>query len=114
MPATYDMVRRKALGRSGVMGDRSEGTPSLPVGRKLMARLRVDGETLVVKVNADERPWLLEDFPDAFFLADHYRDHPYVLVHLPAVAQNKLWPLLERAWRMLASRRQIATRAATA
>ena len=107
MPATYQDVLRIALALPGVSEGRSYGTPSLHVGRKFIARLRDEDAALVIKVDVARRAKLLRDAPDTFFLEDHYRDHPYVLVHLPAVAADELRRVVEGAWRMVASKRQI-------
>ena len=109
MPFTYDQVRRAALALPGVSEGRAYGGPSLHVGRKFLARLREDGETLVLKVALGKRDHLLESAPDAFFLTDHYRPHPYVLVNLLAVESGTLRPLIEEAWRMIASKRAISS-----
>ena len=104
MALTYDEVRRIALAFPGVREGRAYGGPSLHVGRKFLGRLREDGETLVLKVALDERAGLLERSPHAFFLTDHYRAHPYVLVNLLAIESRALRRLIERAWYMTASK----------
>lgn len=97
-----------ALAFPGVSEGRAYGGPSLHVGRKFLGRLREDGETLVLKVAFAERDSLLESAPDAFFLTDHYRPHPYVLVNLLSVESGTLRRLIERAWHMTASKRAIS------
>jgi hypothetical protein len=37
-----------------------------------------------------------------FFITDHYRDHPWVLVRFSAVDPRALPDLIERAWRLVA------------
>ena len=108
MASTYDEVRQIALTFPGVSEGHAYGTPSLHVGRKFLARLREDDETLVLKVALDERDSLLNRAPDAFFLTEHYRAHPYVLVNLLAVESGTLQRLIEQAWRMTASKRAIS------
>ncbi len=108
MSATYDDVRRLALAFPGVIEGQAYGGPSLHVGRKFLGRLREDRETFVLKINPAGRESLLEKMPDAFFLTDHYRPHPLVLVNLLAVTTPVLGRLIEEAWRMLASKRVLA------
>ena len=79
------------------------------MGRKFLSRLKEDGETLVLKIDPATRDALLERMPDAFFPTDHYRPHPYVLGNLLAANRSVLQPLIEQAWRMVASKRVIAT-----
>lgn len=80
------------------------GTPALRVRGKLFARLKEDGETLVLRVDAADREALMRAAPDAFFITDHYRDYPWVLVRLAAVDRSRLGELLEDAWRRAAPR----------
>jgi hypothetical protein len=108
MSFTYDQVRQFALTLPGVLEGRAYGGPSLHVGRKFMGRLREDGETLVLKIDPAKRARLMEREPDAFFLTEHYRPHPYVLIDLLAVNPSTLRKLIEEAWRMVAPKRMIS------
>ena len=86
----------------------SYGTPALRVRGRFFARLREDGETLVVKMNLFERQYLMDADPEVFFITDHYRDHPSVLVRLPLVQRAQLAERLEDAWRIAAPKRLAA------
>ena len=81
---------------------KSYGTPALKVRNKLLARLKEDGETLVLRTDLVARQILTQADPDTFFFTDHYRDYPLVLVRLPRLARAALPDLLERAWRQVA------------
>src|SRR5258708_7599405 len=107
MPATYDRVRQLALALPGVVEGMSYGTPSLHVGRKFMARLKEDGETLVIKTTPERRAHLMAEKPDTFFLTDHYRNSPMVLVNLLSVRGETLHELVDHAWRLTASKKMI-------
>jgi len=96
----YADVTRLALKLPGVEEETSYGTPALKVRGKLMARLKVDGETLVLKTTFDDRDRLLAAAPDVLFLTDHYRSHPWILVRLPKIDRNFLQDLIEEAWRL--------------
>ena len=48
---TYETAVRLAMALPGVEEGTSYGTPSLKVRKKLLTRLREDGETLVVRVD---------------------------------------------------------------
>lgn len=108
MPSTYEVARRHALTLPGVEEGRSYGTPSLHVGKKLMARLREDGETMVVKVDPADRARFFEREPDTFFTTDHYKDHPVMLVHLLAIHEDALRRVIEGAWRCVVPKRLLA------
>ncbi len=98
------------MGRSlpGVEEGRSYGTAALKVRGKLIARLREDIDTLVVRTDFIEREHLLRAMPAVFYLTDHYRDYPWVLVRLSAVSREQLQELLVEAWRRVAPRRLLA------
>ena len=67
-----------------------------------------DGETLVVRLPMEERAALIEGNPDVFSVTDHYRNYAAVLVNLLAVNRETLGRMIEGAWRLQASRTQVA------
>ena len=105
---TFDDIRKIALRWPEVVDGTSYGTPALKVRNKLLARLKEDGETLVMPgVPQDERDMLVDSRPSPFFFTDHYRDYPIVLIRLPAADRATVTPLLRRQWRALASKRAL-------
>ena len=102
---TFDDVRRIALTWVEVEDGTSYGTPALKVRKKMLARLKEDGDSLVMPgVPQDERDMLVARQPDMFYVTDHYRDYPIVLIRLSKAKRGTLEPLLRRRWRMLASK----------
>jgi hypothetical protein len=87
----------------------SYGTPALRVRGRHFARLREDGETLVIKTNLFARHFLLESHPEVYYLTDHYRDYPYVLARLARISTEQLEERLEEAWRLAAPKRLVKT-----
>jgi hypothetical protein len=55
-------------------------------------------------VNFIDREILIQSAPDVFFITDHYRDYPWVLLRFVAVEPRSLPELIERAWRLVASK----------
>ena len=108
-PVTLETVRALALALPETEEGTSYGTPAFRVHKKFFARLREDGETLVVKVDLDEREVLMEAHPEVFFITDHYRGYPLMLVRLPAVEREQLRELLEEAWRRSAPKKLAAS-----
>jgi hypothetical protein len=108
---TWRTVLEWAADLPGVEEGLCYGTPALYVRKRILARLREDGETVAIKVDFLDRDVLLEADPVAFFLTDHYRPYPMVVMRLakarPAVARQ----LLEEAWRRAAPKSLVATRA---
>jgi hypothetical protein len=99
------MARGLALGMPGVVEGPSYGTPGYRVKGKLFARLREDGETLVVGIDQDLRDGFLQANPDAFFVTDHYRNYDWMLVRLPVVTRDELQDMLRLAWSRKAPKR---------
>ena len=100
----FETAREIALGLPGVEEGTSYGTPAFRVRKKLIARQHQDGVSLVVRTDFDAREALLRAKPRSFFLTDHYRAYPYVLVRLGAVSKKDLAAVLAEAWRLCASR----------
>jgi hypothetical protein len=79
--------------------------PALKVRDKVFARLREDGETLVVWTDFLEREALTQGDPETFFITPHYEDYPLVLIALEYVDAEELRELLIGSWRYRAPKR---------
>lgn len=104
---TYETVRRVGLRLPGVEEGVSYGTPALRVKGRLFVRLKEDGETIVLRSDLAERGHLIAAAPSIFYLTDHYRDYPWVLVRMAEVDPADLETLLTDAWRKVAPKRLI-------
>jgi hypothetical protein len=105
----YDDLRAFALALPGVEEAPSHGGwPVLKVGKQFFMTLKEDGETLVLKIADDfERQFLLDSQPDIYYLTDHYRGWPGLLVRLPPADMDDLRELAERVWRRIAPKRAV-------
>ena len=101
-------MRQIALALPGVEEATSYRTTAFKVNGKLLARFHQDGESLVVKVEYAAREVLMGANPKTFYITDHYRCWPWVLVRLSNVDESLLRCVIEDAWRSLASKRAIA------
>lgn len=101
----FDEVRRVALALPGVEEGTSYGTPAFRVRGKFFARLREDGESLVLKCNLFERKYLLDDLPDVFYITDHYREYPAVLVRIATAPPELMRERMEASWRIVAPKK---------
>jgi hypothetical protein len=102
---TFDDVRSIALAWPEVEDGTSYGTPALKVRKKMLVRLREDGDSLVMPgVPPDERDMLVESQPKQFYFTEHYRDYPMVLIRLSKAKRRAVEPLLRRRWQALASK----------
>ncbi len=105
---SFAAVRRVALALPGVEEGPCYGTPGFRVRGKFLARLREDGETLAIRCSDEEREFRLQTDPAAFFITDHYRGHPAVLIRLAAIDPAALREIFEHAWRKQAPKRLVA------
>ncbi|MGY3485339.1 hypothetical protein ACVW1C_003222 [Bradyrhizobium sp. USDA 4011] len=105
---TFDDVRTLVLAWPEVEDGSSYGTPALKVRKKMLVRLKEDGDSLVMPgVPPDERDMLVERRPKMFYFTDHYRAYPIVLIRLSKTTRATVEPLLRRHWRTLASKKAV-------
>ena len=102
MSANFDTVRELALALPNVEDGGDASAPALRVKGKLLAWLRDDPEILAVKTSPINREYLLRADPKVFFMTDHYRDYPIVLIRLSRIGRQQLAEVLEEAWRQVA------------
>lgn len=103
----YEDVRAIALTFAGVADHITHGTPSLKVGGKFVLREREPGVLALRRPTIDERDMLLEADPRLFFITDHYRDYPYVLIRLDGLDPDRFKGLFGTIWRELALKRHV-------
>lgn len=105
----YQRVLALAAQFPGVEDTRAYGTPCIKVKGKVMARLRTEAEGgLALRCDFPERHMLLQADPRAFYVTDHYKDWPMVLINLAEVRWDAMPGLVEAAWRMVAPPRLVA------
>ena len=105
----FDIVKTVGLGLPGVeAATKYDGSPVLKLDGCFMAGLAThpsaEPDTLVVRVDLDERELLLEDAPDTYYITDYYRRYPVVLVRLSCVDRSALSDLLAVSWRLTAAK----------
>jgi hypothetical protein len=99
----YDRFLRIALALPGTESSTSYGTPSVKVKGKLLSRWRTEAEgALAIRCDFLDRQILLLAQPDVFFLTDHYRDYPMILMRLDKASRQGMTDAVERAWRLVA------------
>jgi hypothetical protein len=93
----------------GVEVGTTYNTPALKVRGKVFACIAshksAEPDTLVTIVGFDERERLIAADPDTYYLKDHYRTYPTVLVRLRKVHPDALRDLLHLAWRFVSASR---------
>jgi hypothetical protein len=109
VPVTEDDVRRVALSLPETTEKPSYGTPGFRVKDKLFARIREEGDVLVVFVADEaEKFALIESDAKKFFTTPHYDGYPTVLVRFGAVDVDELRELFTDSWRLKAPKRVLA------
>lgn len=97
---TQKTVRRIALALPKADERPCYGTPGFYVRKKIFARLLEDGDSVVLKIDYDRRDVLMKSDPQTFFITEHYRNYPMMIVRLSAVDEAELRELLEGAWQI--------------
>jgi hypothetical protein len=84
----------------------SYGKPSFFIAKKFFTRLRDEDASIVWIVGSiDERDHLLEMDTKTYFITEHYRDYPAVLVRIAKIDKTMLRKILERRWRAIAPKK---------
>ena len=101
----FDRVRTLGLALPDVeSGTKYDGSPVLRRGASFMAGLALhrsaDPGTLVVRADVDDRDAMIADAPDTYYLTDHYRRHPVILVRLSGIDRDGLRDVLLMSWRL--------------
>lgn len=79
------------------------GTAAFYVRKKLLVRMKEDNVTLMVHA-PDRDEWTIKD-PVTFFITDHYKNYPSVLVNLVTVNKKDLSSILFEAWKSRAGKK---------
>ena len=107
---TFATVREAALRLPDVEESILHGAPSLKVSGRLLAcpalHKSAEPNSLMVKMDLEDRNRLLETQPNIYYVTDHYVNHPAVLVRLEELDRKSLTVLLETAWRFVTSKKQ--------
>ena len=97
----------KAIGlsfRGVAAGIKYDGSPVLKAGGCFMAGLAThpsaEPGSLVVRMDLEQRDWLLDEAPDTYYVTDYYRPYPIVLVRLARVNHDALRDLLAVSHRL--------------
>ncbi len=85
---------------------------ALKVGGKNFAHMSPHEEgALVVRVDPEERPQLLDSNPKLYFVTPHYESYPRLLIRLKPARIDDIRDLIEDSWLIAAPTRLAKTRA---
>ncbi|GAA4944204.1 hypothetical protein HD597_006510 [Nonomuraea thailandensis] len=107
---TEDDVRGLALALPETSEKLMYGTPAFYVRGRWFARIKEEGDLLVLPVaSLEDKQELIAAEPGTFGSTPHYDGHAVVLVRFGAVDAGELGELLTDAWRLRAPRRLAAS-----
>jgi hypothetical protein len=97
----FDAVRKIGLALPGVEIGTAYGSPALKMRGKLMAGIpthrSAEPNSLVVRVDFEDRAEFLAAAPDVYYVTDHYIDYNAVLVRMSRITPDVLRDLLGMA-----------------
>lgn len=97
---TFKQALKIAQSLGNVEESTSYGTAAIKIGGKLIARLKEDGDSLVVGTTFEERAEMMAADPETYYITDHYLNAPWVLVRLSRVHPDALRDLLGGALKL--------------
>lgn len=104
-PIDFNTVRSIGLSLPDVEEGTAYGSPALKLRGKLMTCLpthrSAERNSLAVRIEFDKRSVLMQAVPETYYLTDHYRNHPVVLVRLSRISLGELRNLLEMSWQFV-------------
>ena len=107
--ADWDTVRELARVFPEAEEDISHSQPAFRVRGKLFAWMSPHEQgAFVVRVDPDEKEFLIQSQPEVYFSTPHYAGYPAVLVHLDRIDRDELAERIEDAWLLRAPKRVAA------
>jgi hypothetical protein len=104
---TFDTVRELGSVLPDVVDGTAYGSPALKLNGKLLACVptnkSADANSIVVRIDPEQRTELLRQDPNVYYITDHYAPHPTVLVRLSKIGRDDLKALLRDAHRFVLS-----------
>jgi hypothetical protein len=101
----FDTVRHIGLALAGVEESTAFGQPALKIHGKLLATLpanrSAEPDSILVRMDFDDRAELLAAEPDVYYVTDHYVGYDAVLVRLSRVNPDVLVDLLGMAYKFM-------------
>ena len=104
-----ELIKDLAQKLPGAEMSTSYGTPSVKARKKLILRLHQKEDAIVMMVDTvEEQQALIESDPMTFYITDHYQGYAAVLIR-PTIDPEVFFDLMEKAWRRIAKKLDIAT-----
>jgi hypothetical protein len=105
---TFDTVRKLGLALPEVEESTMYGAAALKVRGKLLTcpaiNKSAERNSLAVRIDFEQQAELIGAAPDIYYLTDHYRNYPVVLVRLSRISSGALHDLLLMSWKFVTSK----------
>jgi hypothetical protein len=86
----------------------SYGKPAFTVAGKFFTRVRPEDNSIVMIVDSiDQRDMMLELDPKTYFITDHYKNYPSILIRMDRVTPEEVRIMLDRRWRKIAPKKLV-------
>ncbi len=112
----FETVRTIGLSLPRVEDGKAYGSPALKIQGNLLACIpthrSAKPDSLAVRIDFTSRSVLLASTPATYYLTDHYRNYPVILVRLSTIEIDALRNLLETASQFVSARHPRRTRKA--
>jgi hypothetical protein len=102
MSVSWTKVQAIVRELPGTEESSAHGRSGFKVGKKFLLAFNEEENAIGIRISMDERELLMEQAPEIYYVTDHYRPYPAVLVSLARVSEKELRQLIERRWRDLA------------
>jgi hypothetical protein len=98
----FDTVREIGRSLDGVVDGTAYGAPALKLRGNLLACVptnkSAEVNSIAVRIDLGRRAQLLRQYPEIYYVTDHYAPHPIVLARLSKSTRTELKHLLSEAW----------------
>ncbi|HEY4123307.1 MAG TPA: MmcQ/YjbR family DNA-binding protein [Rhizomicrobium sp.] len=99
-------VKKLALSFPEAHEKPSYNRPAFFIAKKFFTRVRSEDASLVMGVeDMETRDMMLELDPETYFITDHYKDWPFILVRLSHITKDELRTMLERRFQKIAPKK---------
>ncbi|MEO8594324.1 MAG: hypothetical protein ABI759_13490 [Candidatus Solibacter sp.] len=102
MPSiSFETVRALAKAFPDLEESTMYGAPAIKLGKRMVACIpshrSAEPNSLAVRTTFDQRDALLSEAPETYYIKEHYRNYPVVLVRFAAIHRDQLRDLLTAA-----------------
>ncbi len=108
-PFSFDTLRELALEMQDVESGTAYGAPAVKVNGNLLASVPVNKSAepncAAVHLDFDLRSSLIKAKPEIYYVTEHYRAYPTVLVRLSNISRGELLELLGLSWSFVSAKR---------